>query len=185
MNLYCIEDSLQQLAEMRTQAIEDGDAEAEKAIDHEIAAYLTREAEKAASFAGLILARQDLVANAKRAIERDTAILRAAEADVDRLKAIALEVMQRFNVKEIKDKRTGHGLKRQGNGGKQPLELPEWPKNKDGSYKLVPHTLGDKHRVPVRFTALPDTEEIREALKRGESIPGAKLLELGEHVRVL
>ena len=43
MNLYQIESDLQQLAELRDAAEAEGDSEALKVIDDQLAAYLTRE----------------------------------------------------------------------------------------------------------------------------------------------
>lgn len=220
MSLYQIQQTLLDMESARADAVEAGDQEAVAVIDAEMNAWLTREADKVTSFAGLILARKDLIENAKRAVERDKAILKAAEADVERLEGIALAVMQNFGVKEIKDSRTGHGLKRQGNGGVRALDIPEWPKDAAGNFKPLHEPLVGCP-VPTRsvITWVPDTEKIRYYLAQRvpcpeckgsgkstdeatgsaddnclrckgagtipASVPGARLLPKGEHVRVL
>jgi hypothetical protein len=237
-SFYVIEDSLQQLADLREQAEAEGDSEALKAIDQEIALYLDREATKVSSYVGLIRLRQDQEENCAGEIERLTDLRNKARADVERLKAMALNVMQMFDVKALIDTRTGSGLRRQGNGGLQPLELElDWCDNTsveenhlvwfnarmhfDEWCKLTENcglTERELQDIENRSKLEPDTEAIRKALAqrvecpecKGKStpdedgppgpfdcprcgnrrsipqtIPGAKLLERGEHVRIL
>jgi Siphovirus Gp157 len=219
-SLYQIEDSLQQIADARAAAEADGDTEALKVIDQLEREYLTKQANKVTSYAGLIRSRQDRVEACEKEIDRMKALRDAAQADVERLKANALAVMQQFEVKSLTDERTGRGLRRQGNGGLQALEIAEWPKDSSGNFKPLPAKNVDAvdyklRGLPVQLFMVPDTERIREALKqrikcpeckgipytfetadgkcprcKGEgtipqTIPGVRLLERGEHVRVI
>jgi hypothetical protein len=234
LSLYNIEDSLQQLMELRTQAIEEGDAEAEKVIDQQIAEYLTKEVAKVTSYVALIRSREAVVSEAAIEIARMQMILEAAKRDVERLKKTALDVMNRFGVRELKAT-PGGGLRIQANGGLQPLEiegalspgaaLPQeffsvTVKMPFPVWAAIIRTMTEAGAYPMLGTAReqiePNTTAIREALKQrvtcpeckgsrfvgfypdGEpcplckqegtiaaTVPGAKLLDRGEHVRVL
>jgi len=73
----------------------------------------------------------------------------------------------------------------QANGGVEPLLIAEWPCDSSGRYTPIPAFLATE--LPDKFKkvlALPNAEAIREALKRGEQVPGARLLERGSHLRV-
>jgi hypothetical protein len=210
ISLYQIEAALQSLVDLREQAEAEGDSEALKVIDQQLREYLTKEAAKVTSYVALIRKReQDLYACLKE--EQRIHYLRvAAQADIDRLKANALAAMQQFGVKELKAT-PGGGLRIQGNGGKEPLEIAEWPKDPGGRYEARSADVGAIFEVPVKLFAVPDTERIREALAQRvpcplcqaknwieaqcprcagagtipNTVPGAKLLERGEHLRVL
>jgi hypothetical protein len=232
-SFYVIEDSLQQLADLREQAEAEGDSEALKVIDVQIGEYLLRESDKISSYVGLIQLREDQELNCDREIDRWTGLRKKARADKERLKATALAVMQRFDVKALKDERTGQGFRRQGNSGLQPLEITETPwilPNEFKRYKVrlsavqmseLMKALGESGMAEVILTdsvVEADTEAIRKALAMrvtcpeckgnpnipeptaGEtylcprcsgagtipnSIPGARLLERGEQVRIL
>jgi len=225
-SLFVIEQSLVDLEELRATLVDEGDTEAVAAVDAQIKEWLTAEASKVTSYVGLIRSKQATVEAAKAEKARVDAILKAAEADVERLKANALAVMQRFDVKELKAT-PGGGLRRQGNGGLEPLDIPEWPKDASGNFKaLREHDAGLVNfpsDFPVKALYIPDTEKIREEFKRrvtcpeckgsefvhnpkaaqtGETVlitcprckgeltvpatvPGARLLPRGEHVRVI
>jgi len=184
-SLWQIEQSLVDLEELRATLLDEGDTEAVAAVDGQIQAWLTAEASKVTSYVGLIRSKQATVEAAKAEKARVDAILKAAEADVERLKANALAVMQRFGVKELKAM-PGGGLRRQGNGGLEPLDIPDWPKDASGSWKLLPTK--DAPQVYLKIFVLPDTDKIRAALKSGEKMVGTstvRLLERGEHVRCI
>ena len=187
ISLYQIEDALQQLVDLREQAEAEGDSEALKVIDEHLREYLTKEAAKVTSYVALIRSRQATMAAAALEIDRANGILNQARSDVERLKANALAVMQQFGVKELKAT-PGGGLRIQGNGGRQALDVPEWPRDNSGDFRLLNDEqlqgLGLAGVLPVKKWYTLDTERIREALARGESVPGAKLLERGEHLRV-
>lgn len=223
-SLYLIEDTLQQIQESRAAAEAEGDSEALKVIDQIEREYLTKASDKVTSYVGLIHARENRIEACEAEIDRLKSIRAAASRDIERLKGNALSVMRGFDVKSLTDDRTGRGLQRRTNGGLQSLEIPEWPMDAAGNFKPVKHELGDKHRVPVKYLVVPDTEQIRDLLKvripcpakcaagrvilddspshencelggncprcKGEgtipqTIPGVKLLERGEHVRVI
>src|SRR5580658_8010655 len=122
LSLYQIEDSLQQLVDLREQAEAEGDSEALKVIDQQLREYLIAEASKVTSYVGLIRSRLALIRDCIDERDRIQNIERCAQADVDRLKANALAVMQQFGVRELKAT-PGGGLRIQGNGGVQPLEV--------------------------------------------------------------
>ena len=184
-SLFVIEQSLVDLEELRATLLDEGDTEAVAAVDGQIKEWLTAEASKVTSYVGLIRSKQATVEAAKREKARVDAILKAAEADVERLKANALAVMQRFDVKELKAT-PGGGLRRQGNGELEPLDIPQWPKDSSGNWKPMP--VPEAPIVFIKTYAVPDTDKIRAALKSGEKMTGSDLVRLlpsGEHVRVI
>jgi hypothetical protein len=122
LSLYNIEDSLQQLVDLREQAEAEGDSEALKVLNQQLAEYLTAECSKVTSYVALIRSREATVAQCRAEVERIHEIMLHAHADTERLKANALAVMQRFGVKELKAT-PGGGLRRQANGGKEALEV--------------------------------------------------------------
>ena len=181
ISLYQIEDALQQLVDLREQAEAEGDADALAVIDQQLREYLTQEARKVESYAHMIHHQGDLVEACNRQIERIKTIRDRAANFRDWLKANALAVMQAFGVRELAT--PTNKLKIQGNGGVQPLEV-EWPKDSSGRYELLP--IGDPRAAdkPVKVFVALDTDRIRNALKDGSTLPYAKLLEQGEHLRV-
>jgi|HubBroStandDraft_4_1064222.scaffolds.fasta_scaffold08768_3 hypothetical protein len=213
LSLYNIEDALQSLVDLREQAESEGDSEALRVIDQQLREYLTKEAAKVTSYVALIRSRELTAVACGIEIERLRRISIAAQNDVERLKANALAVMQQFGVRELKAT-PGGGLKIQGNGGREPLEITD-PERIVVRYQTVKLKLNGEHMVAISEASRilleggapisenmraalgellkmisetpfePDTERIREALVRGESVPGAKLLERGEHLRVL
>jgi Siphovirus Gp157 len=190
-SLYVIEDSLRQLAELREAAKLEGDSEALKVIDQQIAEYLDKEAKKVSSYVALIQSRIAIVEACGQEIERIQDIEAAAAADIHRLKSMALGAMQRFGVQSLIDKRTGQGLRRQANGGLQQLEIPdprEIPRAYTKVYCEVNLVEWEVFAKDVGFKLImitPDAEAIRKALAAGSEVHGAKLLERGEHVRVI
>lgn len=243
-SLYCIEDTLQQIQESRAAAEAEGDSEALKVIDQIEREYLTKEAAKVTSYVALIRSREDQAEACDREIERIAYLKKAALNDVARLKANALAAMQQFGVKELKAT-PGGGLRRQGNGGLQALEIAdhiladEW-KNVTVTLPMdvwINMAMLARERWPATKSSArvemaweqrsqnADTKRIREALRqripcpeckgvrqqlyyqphegqedeqyfadcrrcKGEgtipqTIPGVKLLERGEHIRVI
>lgn len=186
MNLYAIEQSLQQLVDLREQAEADGDSEAIAVIDGQLREYLTQEAAKVTSYVALIRSRQALVDACNAEMERVVNICDCAQADIDRLKVNALAVMQRFGVKELKAT-PGGGLRIQGNGGVQALEVYDNIELRD-EFKQVTVTLplrqwqamqqafeddpgmGSIYQRPAE----PDTERIRAALAQRVVCPECK-----------
>ena len=224
MNLYQIESDLQQLAELRDAAEAEGDSEALKVIDDQIAAYLTREPAKVDSYVGLIRKKMDYAAACELEADRLNQRAKALLMDVDRMKANALAVMQQFDVKAISS--PTNTIRRQKNGGVQPLEVQ--PESVPDQYRLFRITftysmwisllalIGDNLRDQMyeKVQSSPDTEAIRKALEQcvvcpeckgggraggtlieacprchgagiiPATVPGARLLERGEHVRL-
>ncbi len=226
--LWFIEQGLEDLMDQGAQAELDGDTEAAAAFYRELEAYLTKEAAKVTSYVGLIRSREATAAAAKLEEERIRAIRKAAEADVERLKANALAVMQRFDVKELRAT-PGGGLRRQGNGGLQAMDVPDETKLSEPyrtatvkmSLRLLRWFMKDLSEVDCRevygTVTAANEPAIREALKqrvpcmeckahpgwsspppnsetcprcKGEttipaSVPGARLLPRGEHVKII
>ncbi len=192
-SLYVIEDSLNQLVELREAAEAEGDSEALKVIDEQIASYLTKEAAKVNSYCGLIRRREDDSAAIREEILRLEALEKAADADVARLKANALAVMQRFGVTKLET--PTNKLRVQKNGGKQALEATgEVPSRfivatvtlPLETWRAIVRTLSVSGGFPmlqsVKESGAPDNKLIREALERGEKVSGARLLERGHHL---
>lgn len=231
-SLYLIEESLQLLDEERAAAEAEGDSEAIAVIDKQISEYISKEAAKVDSYAGLMLRLSDEQEAIQNRIDALKDRKRRSEAFLDRLKQNSLEMMQRFGVKELKTATTS--IRRQGNGGVEELDVFDRP--------LVPRcylTVSLKMNAEVFMSILsslsemsltsgaqaatlhaaatfePDNAAIREALKQRvtcpeckgvgapwnnsgsivcarcqgvgtipATIPGAKLLERGEHIRV-
>jgi Gp157 protein len=193
-NLYLIEETLLGLTELRDAAVSQDDAETVAILDQEIEAYLTKEAAKVYSYAALIRQRQDAAAICKARAEDLAARAKAMQADADRLKGMALRVMQRFDVKALTAAEVT--LRVQGNGGVKPLELTGEPLPDDKQYVQVTMTLADFEKHVHKYGEVPKfayqatepepaTGLIREALERGEQVPGAKLLPRGSHLRVI
>jgi chromosome segregation ATPase len=225
LSLYTIEDSLQQLVDLREQAEAEGDSEALKVIEDQLAGYLKQEARKIDSYAGLIRTLKAEADLCEAEAERLTDRAKRADAFIERLKANALAVMQQFGVKELKTQI--NTIRRQKNGGLQALEVTETPWTLPNEFKRyrvrlsaaqmseLMKALGESGMAEVILTysiVEADTEAIRAALAqrvrcpecKGEAVtsgncrcercngagaipntvPGAKLLERGEHVRL-
>ncbi len=231
LSLFTIEESLSMLVECREAAEAEGDLAAVAECDKALASYLSQEAAKVNSYAALI--RRQIAEAEECEAEAARLSLRAKKRRdfVDRLKATALEVMQRFGVKELRS--ATNTLRVQKNGGLVPLEIQRidgipdefmiksfttsvaswneigrWLGMHEGGLKLWHTISGALEGVPPQ----PYTHEIRKSLAekvscpecKGEAvtsgncrcercngtglvprtIPGAKLLERGSHVRM-
>lgn len=201
-SLYLIEDTLEQIQMQRKIAEAEGDSEALKVIDQIEREYLTKEAAKVTSYVALIRSREATVLACQQERKRIADIQNAAQADIDRLKANALEAMQRFGVKELKAT-PGGGFRRQANGALQALDTSEltsavwqnitvtlpalvWMDLMGLAQAAAPNseTYAMLMRLTEKAPRTPDTERIQEALKQ-RTVPGVKLLPRGEHVRCL
>ena len=202
MNLYSIEESLEQLAEARALAEAEGDAKAVHVIDSEIEKYLTKETAKIDSYASWIRRRLDEAELCKMEARRLLDRARTAEVEAEKWKQTALRVMERFGVKELKTPR--NTLRVQANGGVPPLKITE-PREIPCELRTVTvefraadwDVIGDAidfafagggiPRKPgwLSLEVAPDRQRIREVLERGNSVAGAELAERGRHVRVL
>jgi hypothetical protein len=170
LSLFVIEDSLALLAETREAAEEEGDAAAVEQCDKALAEYLTAEAAKVDSYAALIRRVETEKAACELEANRLTARASALHRFRNRLKDTALEVMQRFNVKELKS--ATNTLRRQANGGIAPLEVdePKLPQEYRTALVLMPlqtwerleDQLGAMGATVTRTAA--NTDVIRKAL---------------------
>jgi len=176
-SLFVIEQSLVDLEELRATLVDEGDTEAVAAVDQQIVEWQDRTPVKVASSRAFVLQQETLVGACKAEEDRIRAIRKRAESNIERYKAYLLAVMQRFDIKELKAENIG-GFRRQGNGGFEPLDIPEWPKDSSGNFEaLRAHDAGLVNfpsDFPVKALYVPDTEKIREELKRRVLCPECK-----------
>jgi len=176
LSLYTIEASLLELVRLREDAAGEGDSEALKEIDDSLREYLTAEAVKVTNYVSLIRDESATAEACERESERFADIARCKLANVARLKALALEAMQAFDVKELKAT-PGGGLRRQANGGIQALDVapdaqvaPQYMKaTVTMSRRLLRQFMEGLSEADCREVSAkeePDTERIREALKQ-------------------
>lgn len=186
LTLYKIEAELSELVNARDLAIEEGALPAElEAFDKAIGEYLSREAVKIDSYAGLVRQRLAYATECRKEADRLRDRARALEQSVEDLKKSALRTMQAFDVKVFETPSTK--IERRANGGVEPVEIEGWPKDHNGAYRelrfdQIPPGMHDYLREKVFYT--PDVAAIRAVLLQGLEIPAAKLLERGEHVRI-
>jgi Siphovirus Gp157 len=196
VSLWTIEAELQELANMREEAEAEGDSRALTVIDTSIAEYLTHEAQKIDSYAGLIRKRLHDADACEARAEELYSRAKAMRADADRLKAMALKTMKAFGVTQLGT--AEHTLRVQGNGGPQPVEIiepvpdafkkitvtmsyAEWRAIAEGGLRPgVPMSVAESKPSTKIF---PDTDLIREYLKTVKVI-WARLVDRGEHLRV-
>jgi Gp157 protein len=186
LSLYTIESDLLELAQLRETAELEGDSEALKVIDQQIREYIElREPRKVANYVNLLRTWDAEAEACEKEAERFATMAKQRRANIERLKAQALAVMQQFDIKELRAAPVG-GLRRQGNGGLEPLDIAGWPRDSSGRFEMIPEA-DWRRMLPPEFLKLyfaPNTEKLREALKTSV-VNGAKLLPRGEHVRVL
>jgi Siphovirus Gp157 len=192
ISLYKIEEALLQLAETREEIVaEDADNCKEQldVIDKTIREYVQREPEKIRSCVGYVRQQRDRAIACQAEKLRYAELERTAKANAERMLANVLYTMQSLDIKALIDVRTGEGFVKKGNGGVEPLIIQDWPVDASGDYKPAPvkgiDWLIEEFQVPVKLLAVPDTAKIREVLKSGGEVTGAKLGERGEHVKVL
>lgn len=186
LSLYTIESDLLELAQLRESAELEDDSEALKVIDQQIREYIElREPRKVANYVNLLRTLDAEADACEKEAERFATMAKQRRANIARLNAQALAVMQQFHIKELRAAPVG-GLRRQGNGGLEPLEIAGWPRDSSGRFEMILLTEW-RQTLPAQFVKLyvvPDTEQLREALKTSV-VNGAKLLPRGEHVRVI
>lgn len=224
LTLYRIEADLQELVTLRDEAEDEGNCKALTVIDAQIRAYLTSEVSKVDSYAGLIH-RMEADAQASENEEQRFAIrAKRLRANVERLRANALGVMQQFDVKELST--PINSMKRVTSGGLQALDvlISQVPQHlriavirmSENLWRSVARDLSEVQcRDVLNTTLTADNDAIREALKQrvpcrhcnGEglvnpghpddvcrvcegkgtvpaTVPGARLLPRGEHLRL-
>lgn len=177
-----IHQTLQDLEDLRARMLEEGaDPEAFAAVDSAISEWLDQSPEKVTAYVEALLETDQIEEACDKRIEYFKAIKKAAIDKRTRMKANALAVMQRFDVKELKAT-PGGGLRRVGNGSVQPLEIPEIL-DLPAEYRLVSMkvpaplvqlmmdaaatagSMADRIMVTIKPQSA-DTQEIREALKQ-------------------
>lgn len=192
--LYQIEQRLSELLDLRNQAEEDGDAEALAIIDKQFEEYFLREVKKVDGICHALQAFESAADIADAESARLSMRAKNLRAQHDRIKAATLKAMQDHGVRVLET--PTNKLRVQANGGKEPLEVTAVSdKFQDCIVKLpqllwrailreIPGLLLEEVGHNSRETQEPNGERIREALRRGEEVPGAKLLPRGFHLRV-
>jgi hypothetical protein len=191
--LYQIETELYGLLQLREQMVQDGELpEALAVVDKQIEAYCSAEVAKVDRIAGAIRAcERNMMAAAKEA-ERLDARFKAWRSRMEFIKAATLRAMQARGIKSLETPE--NKLTVCGNGGVEPLEftgeaLPqEYCKitvtMELRQWKALLDDADLKGIVGATSAIIPDNAAIRAALKRGESVPGAKLKERGSHLKL-
>jgi Siphovirus Gp157 len=201
LSLFQIESDLAQLCEERDRADGDGDGEAVAVLDGLIKDYLSREATKIDSGAALIRSDTAAAKMLREEAERLLGRAKAFEARAERIKRAWCEAMAAQGIKELKSPHAT--IRRQGNGGLRPLEIEEAPQQYTDitvvfSYRqwcwvreLIGAFTGSSEGMVIACArsmeageSEPQSARIRAALERGEEVPGCKLGERGEHLRV-
>ena len=180
LGLWQIEAELAGLLDLREQAVEDGELpETLAAIDSEIASYHSREVRKVNGTCAAIRGYLDAAGESKKEADRLYDRAKRLEARADLIKANALKAMQAHGVRSLET--PTNRLRIQKNGGLEPLDIPEWPRDSSGDFKLLPagYILPG---IPLKTFVAPDTTALRQQLKLGP-VPSARLLQRGEHLR--
>ena len=194
ISLYTIATELLELRQLRDDAEFEGDAEAVKVIDGQIQEWVRDFlATKADGIRGYIrtLEAQAETFTAER--DRYVDLARGATDARDRLKEYVLEAMRLIDAKRIEGSHGDVLLRRHGNGGVKPLVIAQPELVPDRFQRVVITMTLEQWREIVGDPGIkvldvrpsePATGLIREALKRGEGVPGCRLDERGEHLIV-
>jgi hypothetical protein len=175
-------------------------AEALEAFDRAeliVKEYLKAEVKKADRIIGYI-ERTEALAKLKR--EKANQLLemaRAGEAEAAYVKNLTLSVMREMDLKKCEG--AAGFLRRQGNGGVQPVEVRQ-PELLPAKYQRFTLTLSGEHLEALRRgmehknfppfvldgakPADPDKDAIRRDLLAGEAVPGCVLQPRGESLRI-
>lgn len=196
--LYKIESELLELLALAEE--HDLDPEAKEAVEKQISDYFSAEVRKVDGIAGAIHRCDSALAEIGEEIRRLRKIEDAWEARMDRIKACTLRAMQDHGIRVLET--ATNKLTVCGNGGKQPLYVD--PERESDEYCDVTVTLpltvwcemvkaavqsqviteGYAGALNSGTVVAPNNELIRQALSRGQAVPGASLLPRGEHLRV-
>jgi hypothetical protein len=143
-----------------------------------------------------------LIPDAKREIKRLQEMIDRWESLREHLSSYALEAMSQQN-KKVLEGTNGRKLRRQSNGGVLPVEIAQESLIPEGLTRYTVTMKGDllywlikrleeSHVIhPMALEVLhsakgePDLTAIREVLEAGEGVPGARLGDRGEHLRVV
>jgi hypothetical protein len=165
-------------------------------IDKALAEYATKEVAKIDSVHAW-LKQATLTASAARQEAAEMAVrAQRLEAGIKRLNAICVDVMAARGLKRLEGT-GGRALVRRGNGGVAPLHVDSLDilplcyqmvtvrMSRDcwDAIKELDELLGEKLVAEVK-DAEPNNSRIRAALLDGQNIPGARLLERGEHLEL-
>lgn len=124
--------------------------------------------DKIDAYAGLVRSKEAEAKMYAGEAERFTAKSQAAKGVADRLKAGLKFFLEAKGMDEVRGRL--FTAKLQNNGGVQPVQTPLEPADLPQEFQ----------RVRIE----PDNTKIREALERGETVPGCELLPRGKHVRI-
>jgi hypothetical protein len=194
--LYQIESRLSELLEMRNAAVEDeASPEVLAAIDEQFAQYFAREVKKVDGICHALCAFEDAADQAELEADRIAERAKRLRLQYDRIKAATLKAMQDHGVRVLET--PTNKLRVCGNGGLEPLEVTSVGLEYQDCVVALPavlwgeimreipgHLLGEVALGYNNGTLQPSGGRIRAALKRGEEVPGAKLLPRGFHLRV-
>lgn len=192
LRLYDIAQELVELKALRDDAEYNCDSEAIKVIDGQIQEWVKGcLATKADGVRGYIKTRQAQVVEWQEEANRWTALAKAAREDVERFREYVLDAMRLLDAKKIEGSKGDVLLRRVGNGGVKPLEIPQ-PDLVPRSHKRVIVTMSAEDWDDIRpedtdgikIETIPDNAEIRHTLEGGDGVPGCRLGERGEHLRV-
>lgn len=198
LSLYHIETDLLQLLEYREErqadTTEPASEEELKAIDGEIQKCMEQLPAKVEGVAGIVRMWRATASQAKSERDRYARIVSAIEAREKRLLAYAADVMILLpepakGCRKLMG-RDGSQLLLKGNGGIQPLAVDEAMLPDDFRDVTVVMPLTKWNSVSptlpnCRITqTAPGNARIREAIARGEGVPGAHLEPRGQHVEV-
>lgn len=201
LSLYQIERELDELLDLRDEAAGDGALPAElAAIDKQIAGYFSREVRKVDGIAHAINTYLNMAEAADKEADRMKQRAIALEARANQIKHASLYAMQAHGITKLETPTNRLRVKK--NGGKEPLYVD--PERASDEYTDV--TVKLPWRIWISLCAIEESthfsvhgldatvtfqldlstnqDRIREALRRGESVPGAKLLPRGVHLRV-
>jgi Gp157 protein len=193
LTLYEISQELVELKALRDDAEYTGDTEAVKVIDGQIQEWVKGcLATKADGVRGYLKTRQAQWAEWQEEVNRWTALAKAAREDVERFKEYVLDAMRLLDAKRIEGSRGDVLLRRVGNGGVKPLVIAQ-PNLVPDSHLRVTVTIPYEewkqldswgNSLLVRAAPDPDRAAIRKTLEAGGHVPGCRLDERGEHLRV-
>ena len=197
--LFQIEEGIERLLDMLDEADASGALPEEKqVIEQALAEYFRAEVKKVDGTCSAYRALTTAVSVVDEEILRLKDRRGALQARADRIKANALEAMQFHGVTKLET--PTHSLIVQGNGGLAPLDvngeiLPDHYRDatvivpRDMVPRLIEtvaqHDVDLARKLSVRVDPMGYApERIREALKRGETVPGAVLKPRGVHLRI-
>lgn len=188
--LYNIAAEMAELQDLRDAAVDEGDTAAVEVIDKQLLCYVQDHLAKKGDGIRGWLREQDLRATTFREEEaRFKGLAMQAEANVERVKAYVLGVMQQFDLKRIKGTSGDALIGRRGNGGVRPLTIAQELMVPDKYLQVVtpvPLSVWNEHGMPdpdpthIRV----DKQAVRHDLELGIGVPGCRLEEKGEHLRV-